>query len=273
MKKVSIIIASYNHAEHLPQAVKSAFEQDYRNLEIIVINDGSKDNTKQVLANLKKTYKSLIVINQENTGVVAARNRAIKQSSGDYFFPLDADDYFYSSDVISAMVEAMGDNVLVHGDHQAFGVKNRLVKGGKTIEFPRFLMENCVMGASLMNKKAFYKVDCYKEYMKKGYEDYELIIRLSQVGSFKHIDKTIIFYRTSESSRNIGAMQAHRELMKIIMENNITLYQKYFFELQDFHFEKLLKTRKQLKKAKKKFTFSLIGFIIFLIIISILTLV
>lgn len=272
MKKVSIIIACYNHANYLVDSVESALKQDYENLEVIAINDGSKDNTQFVLASLKHKHPSLIVINQENTGVVGARNNAIKRATGDYIFPLDADDYFYSNDVISAMVKAMGSNVLVHGDYQSFGAKNRFVKGGETIEFPKFLMENCVLGSSLYDKKALLKVGGYKNYMKKGYEDYELNIRLSQVGTFKHIDKPIIYYRTSETSRNMEARTIHNELMQTIMKNNIDIYSKYFLEIQDFHFEQLLKTRKQLKKAKKRFTFSLIGFAFLLIIFTIFSL-
>jgi glycosyltransferase involved in cell wall biosynthesis len=100
--KVSIIIACYNHGKFLTQSVKSALNQDYPNLEIVIANDGSTDNSLEV-ANSFKGDSRVVVISTENQGVVATRNQAIWLSSGDYILPLDADDYLASDDVGSEM--------------------------------------------------------------------------------------------------------------------------------------------------------------------------
>lgn len=88
-KKVSVIIPFYNGVQWLFEAVQSALDQTYRNVEIIVVNDGSKENVSGFL----ERYGDRIVYRyQENQGVAAARNHAMKIATGDYFAFLDSDD-------------------------------------------------------------------------------------------------------------------------------------------------------------------------------------
>ena len=86
---VSVIIPTYNRAWVLKTAIDSVLCQDYPNIELIVIDDGSQDNTKELL----KGYKSkIIVLYQDNAGVSAARNLGIKKSTGEFIALLDSDD-------------------------------------------------------------------------------------------------------------------------------------------------------------------------------------
>ncbi|MCX5805835.1 MAG: glycosyltransferase family 2 protein [Proteobacteria bacterium] len=87
---VSIIIPTYNYADFLPKAIQSCLDQSYKNVEVLVIDDGSTDNTK----NIAESYGSRIVyIRQENSGVSSARNKGLEQAAGDFIAFLDADDY------------------------------------------------------------------------------------------------------------------------------------------------------------------------------------
>ncbi len=100
---VSIIIPTYNYAAYLPTALESCLRQTYKNLEIIVIDDGSTDNTKDVI----DRYRGRIVyIFQENAGVSAARNRGIASAAGDFIGFLDADDYL-TEDAISTRLDIL----------------------------------------------------------------------------------------------------------------------------------------------------------------------
>ena len=85
--KISIIIPTYNRAKFLLEAVNSVFNQTVKPFEIIVIDDGSNDNTKEVLENLDVKY-----IYQKNRGVSSARNRGVKEAKGDWICFLDSDD-------------------------------------------------------------------------------------------------------------------------------------------------------------------------------------
>ncbi|MBB5440362.1 glycosyltransferase involved in cell wall biosynthesis [Pedobacter sp. AK017] len=86
---VSVIIPCYNHGKYLSKAIESVLAQTYTHFEIVVVDDGSKDNTKEIAQN----YKEVKYIYQINQGLSAARNTGIDQSIGDYLVFLDADDW------------------------------------------------------------------------------------------------------------------------------------------------------------------------------------
>lgn len=89
MTTVSIIIPAYNSARFLPEAIESVLAQTYKDYEIIVVDDGSTDNTKEVL---KPYLDKIKYVYQENRGAASARNTGIKHSQGEYIAFLDADD-------------------------------------------------------------------------------------------------------------------------------------------------------------------------------------
>jgi glycosyltransferase involved in cell wall biosynthesis len=90
--KVSIIIPVYNAAKHLDKCLNSVVKQTYCNIEIIIINDGSTDNSKEVCECFVSKYKNIKLINQENCGPSSARNKGIQVSSGKYIQFVDSDD-------------------------------------------------------------------------------------------------------------------------------------------------------------------------------------
>ena len=92
-KVVSVIIPAYNAEKYIEQCVKSVINQTYKRLEIIIVNDGSKDNTLDILEKLKATDERIVLINQMNKGLPAARNTGLKKCSGDFIFFLDSDDW------------------------------------------------------------------------------------------------------------------------------------------------------------------------------------
>lgn len=92
-KKVSIVIPVYNVEEYLEEAVSSAIHQTYRNLEIILVDDGSTDSSGRMCDALKEKDDRIIVLHDKNEGLSEARNRGIRIASGEYICFLDSDDY------------------------------------------------------------------------------------------------------------------------------------------------------------------------------------
>lgn len=86
---VSVIIPLFNQKKYVADAIESSLSQKYKNLEVIVVNDGSTDNPEEILSGFNGSIK---IINQSNRGLSAARNTGVKNSSGDYIQFLDADD-------------------------------------------------------------------------------------------------------------------------------------------------------------------------------------
>lgn len=90
--KVSVIIPVYNCEYYIEKCIKSILFQSYKNIEVIIINDGSKDNTSQIVRKLIKEDKRIIYIEQENKGVSEARNKGINLASGEFIVFVDGDD-------------------------------------------------------------------------------------------------------------------------------------------------------------------------------------
>lgn len=102
--KVSIIIPVYNGENYVKKCLDSVINQTYNNLEIIIINDGSKDNTLNILNNYKNKDKRIVIIDKENEGQAIARNIALTKATGDFVTFVDSDDYI-ELDYIEKFIE------------------------------------------------------------------------------------------------------------------------------------------------------------------------
>ena len=91
--KTTIIVPVYNSQDYLHKCITSILEQSHKNLELILINDGSKDNSAQICDDYAKKDDRIIVIHQENSGVSVARNQGIEKASGDFIIYVDSDDW------------------------------------------------------------------------------------------------------------------------------------------------------------------------------------
>jgi len=230
LPKISIIIPCYNDACYIQQSVQSALDQTYENKEIIVVDDGSNQKTKEVLKTLKP--KITLLISQENRGTSAARNAGIKASSGTYILVLDSDDYFEPSFCEKAInvfeIQADIRNVTCYA--QCFFNNTNLQvykpQGGKGKDF---LMKNSSIGNSLYLKKDFLEAGCYDEEMKKGFEDWEFFIRLHKNGGGTYVIPEVLFhYRKKKKSRTTYANENKYELLEYIYLKHADLYKENF---------------------------------------------
>lgn len=127
MKKVSIIVPVYNAEATIDRCVKSLINQTYQDIEIILINDGSKDKTFNLLKKFEKLYSEKIkIFNQDNCGAGQTRNRGIKIATGDYVLFVDADDAL-ELDAVASLVEKIKDNDIIIFGHDIIGVDGKLL--------------------------------------------------------------------------------------------------------------------------------------------------
>ena len=121
---ISIIIPCYNAGKTISRTLNSIREQDFKDVEIIVVNDGSKDNSLEVLSMFEKVDKRIKVINQENAGVSVARNNGLKYANGNYIVYLDADDNYTTpyalSNMMNQLKETDSDMVVCKFTHPCF---------------------------------------------------------------------------------------------------------------------------------------------------------
>ncbi|MCU0094795.1 glycosyltransferase [Bacillus sp. OR9] len=112
MKKVklSVVITNYNKEQYLAQCLQSVVEQTLKGIEIIVVDDGSTDNSMRVLRQYEKQHNNLKVYRQQNSGVSAARNAGLQKANGEYVTFLDADDYVHLAGYEKMYEVASGNN-------------------------------------------------------------------------------------------------------------------------------------------------------------------
>ena len=94
-KKISVIVAVYNTEKYVEKCLNALLNQTYQNLEIIVVEDGSTDNSKEVLKKYADNKKIKIIYNKKNSGLSYSRNVGLENATGDYIGYIDSDDYVY----------------------------------------------------------------------------------------------------------------------------------------------------------------------------------
>ena len=204
MPKVSIVIPVYNGADYLREAIDSAFAQTYPNIEIVVVNDGSRD--EGATERIALSYGDKIrYFSKENGGVASALNRAIVEMSGDYFSWLSHDD-LYAKDKIEQEINALSkcrlDNVVIYSNYSVFTTNPddatpRYLKGVPPEHFRYWLtVENSLHGCTLLiPRSAFEKVGGFNESLRTT-QDYDLWFRMAKEFSFIHIPDVLVKSRS-----------------------------------------------------------------------------
>lgn len=90
---ITIYITNHNYGKYLEQSINSALVQTYKNIEVIIVDDASRDESKKILKKYKNKKKIKIILNKSQKGLVKSSIIAIKKSKGSYILRLDADDY------------------------------------------------------------------------------------------------------------------------------------------------------------------------------------
>ena len=180
---ISIVISCYNDADYIQQAVDSAYKQTWKEKEIIVVDDGSNERTKNILKELGR--KIDVLITQENRGVSTARNAGISAANGDYILILDGDDYFepsFCEKAINIIEKDSTVNLVTcfarwfsnEDEFQIFKPSGGFLKD--------YLKRSCALSNSIFRKKDWENYGGYDEKMINGWEDWEFFIRLHQNG-------------------------------------------------------------------------------------------
>jgi glycosyltransferase involved in cell wall biosynthesis len=204
--KVSIIIPCYNKGQWIGECIKSCLNQSYKPYEIIVIDDGSTDNSPEVIQKYPVKY-----IRQENQGVASARNKGLGCASGDYFLLVDADDKIspvYLEKTLGAMT---GDTQVVYTDVQMIGEWDWEHKYSGNME--ELKTAQCIPSTmALCDSRCIDPFGAFDP--TEHYEDYGFWIRLAfiyQGGlNFKHIPEPLCYYRRVKGSR-IDELDKKRE--------------------------------------------------------------
>lgn len=244
---VSVILPVYNGGLYIGQAIESILSQTYKDVEIIVVDDGSTDNTERVV----RSYENIHYICQDNSGPSAARNKGMAASEGDYIAFLDSDD-LYKENKLEEQVKTFEQNKdvdIVYNDCIAvdkdLNYINTLISEGVYENEKDFLCmllfrQIVPVPASIMLRRKCFEEGCVYSERYKHTEDYEYIIRLAQKYKFMYIPEPLYIYRRHENNlTNAHKIQEKRELdvikglgyekIESIMEqSSFSLFEKKF---------------------------------------------
>ncbi len=208
MKSVSVVIPCYNHGKYLAEAIESALGQTVKPLEIIVVDDGSTDNTMDVSKSFPVKY-----IRIEHGGVSKARNTGIKSSQGTHILTLDADDKLYKDSIERAL--SCSSDIVVLAAYFFGSVFGEWQFKSKNYTFEDLLKNSSLFYSSVFPKKTWEKIGGYDENMEAG-EDWDFLVRLLHSGcSVERTEKPAFFYRkhghslSEVSKKNHEAIKAY----------------------------------------------------------------
>jgi len=203
---VSVIMAAYNAAEHIAEALDSVLAQDWQPLEVVVVDDGSTDDTAAIVGR----YPDVIYVRQDNQGPSAARNAAIEHSSGEFVANFDSDDLLPPTRV--------GDQaryLLVHPEVGAvFGRQ-------AWINAPEWMARDSVYGdvdgiplsSVMFRREVFFELGGYDTSFVHG-EDMDLLMRIRERGIQYQIIPEIVLYRRYQASSLTGGRPSHEPLLR-----------------------------------------------------------
>jgi GT2 family glycosyltransferase len=219
---VSVIIPIYNYGKQFEKTLQSVFESNYKNIEIVIVNDGSTDEyTLKKLESIN--HQNIKVVYQENQGPSSARNNGIRNSTGDFILPLDADDMIQPEYIQSCVTILKNNKNIspVYCDTQHIG-ELQGVEQRPEWSMDRLIKGPFIVNCSMFHRNAFDICDGYDNNL-KGWEDYDLWIRMGLNGYVgKRIPKPLFtyFHHENDGTVSTDANKNHVDLYNKIISKN-----------------------------------------------------
>lgn len=225
--KISIIIPLYNKALYIANAINGVIAQTYTDWELIIVDDGSTDDSVDVVEKYLKSYPQFVdkiqFIQQKNSGVSTTRNNGVKAAKGEYVCFLDADDWW-----VPTFLEEMNGLITAYPDAGIYGTSYYIVKNGKNKIAPialdegfeqgymdyirvysRFLCMPLWTGAVCLTRKVFEEFDGFKPQLKLG-EDFDLWIRIALRYKVAFLNKPLAYYNQDVQLSNRAVGHLHQ---------------------------------------------------------------
>lgn len=223
--KVSVIIPNYNNGKYLEQCIDSVLIQDYENLEVIVVDDGSTDDTLELL---QKYRTQITIISVPHAGASAARNSGILASSGEIIAFLDSDDY-WRHDKIRLQVELMlKENLsLVYSGGYETSTEGKVLKihtpvySGNCyqyyVKYPTKSIISLPCSSALIRKSNLATCGLFDHTFMDFAEDWDFFRRFSKTGKVGFIDQSLVFYRRHDRNiTNANFLIHHRSNLRAV---------------------------------------------------------
>lgn len=224
MPEVSVIIPTYNRAHLISRAIQSVLNQTYRDFELIIVDDGSMDNTENVVKSFNDMRIKYIQC-KENRGASAARNTGIRASKGEYIAFQDSDDEWFPNKLekqIEAFANAPSEVGIVYSGFYRIEADKKIYLPGDRLPqkegniHKELLKGNFVGTPTVLAKKECFENTKYFDEELPALEDWELWIEFSKYYSFKYVDNPLLCAYTTPNSVNLNQsnmLKAHETIL------------------------------------------------------------
>ena len=236
--EVSVIVTAYNHELYVKQCLQSVFSQTYINIKLLIINDGSKDNTDSVIKSVinESPFSTTKYINQENRGVCKTRNTGLEWNDSEFVIFVDADD-FLDNDFIYKMVRLAENEKkdIVYCDLYDFENQRTQIQA-RPFELRSLLQNNYISNCSLIRSSKIGNIRYDVNLNRKFLEDYDFILQLILNGNAQPIycDEVKLNYRILNNSvsrkENHDTLSYHYEIYCYILLKFLSLYPNEVFD-------------------------------------------
>ena len=240
MKKVSCIIPIHNSSKHIKQCLESVINQTYNNIEIIVVDDASEDDSIDIVKSLSKQYnlfdnkKDIILIRlDQNVGAAKARNNGIEQAKGEYICFLDADDY-WALDKIEKQVKFMEENnhTFIYSNYEFLkpNGKTTIANVPERLIYKEALKNTAIFTSTVMfNMNKLTKEDIYMPDIKRGQDTATWWQVLKKGITAYGMQEVLTTYRVGEcSSLSSNKFRALKRTWALYKREEISYFKKIY---------------------------------------------
>jgi glycosyltransferase involved in cell wall biosynthesis len=231
--QISVVITCYNYGQYLRNCLESVLAQTYQNIEIVVVDDGSTDDTPEIMARYRDLPR-IVCIRQENGGQARAKNTGIKNATGDFIAFLDADDA-WEKDKIERQIACFAKPEVgvvycraryidENTDEFNYEMTGHYLqpRRGKVTEW--LIFDNFVQfSSSVVRKECFDRFGTFDETLKMGI-DWDLWLRISTAYEFDYVDDRLFYYRMGHSGQMSKNAEERQRCSDRIMSNFLSRY-------------------------------------------------
>lgn len=219
---VSVIMPAYNAEQYIEESTASVLNQTFRNIELIIVNDCSTDNTLDIIKNIsQKDIRVIVIDNTTNLGCADSRNKALVEANGEYIAFCDSDDVWGSEKIKKQLNHIKNSNADMiftayeMVDSNGVFIKSRSVK--QELILDDLLKENSVIFSSTLFKKESIKEFCFDSHW--FHEDYVFLLEcLKKNLKFCGINEALVKYRVHNNGRSFNKINAAKHRWKIYRE-------------------------------------------------------
>jgi alpha-1,3-rhamnosyltransferase len=225
---VSVIVPSYNHEAYIEECILSIINQTYKNIELIVIDDGSTDQSRVILEQLQRQY-GFVLAYQDNQGISKTLNKAIRQYAHGKYITGSASDDFMTPDKIEKQVnylESDPECLLVFGKVHMVDKNSQIIEGltvvapvedpVKDVQFERLIERNCIPAATVMFRRESW--DRCGGYDENSYiEDWGLWLEFAHSGKIVYLNEYFSFYRWHGSNMTCSSLKMYTAAWKTVL--------------------------------------------------------